>query len=267
MNAPSKTELEAPYVLREDKGAIATLTLNRGERLNPLSALMLAALQGQIDTLATDKSVRVVVLAGAGKHFCAGHDLREMRAHPDRAWQKMLFDQCSRVMLSLVGLPQPVIARVQGVAVAAGCQLVSMCDLAVASEVAQFALPGIKSGIFCTTPGVGVARNLARKHALEMLFTGDSIDANTALSWGLVNRVAPLAELDAEVDKLARKILAHSGAVVGMGKRFFYEQVEKGLADAYSLASEGMACNMMLEDAAEGIDAFIEKRRPDWREK
>jgi len=267
MNAPSKTELEAPCVLREDKDAIATLTLNRGERLNPLSTVMLAALQGQIDTLATDKSVRVVVLACAGKSFCAGHGLREIRAHPDKAWQKTLFDQCSRVMLSLVGLPQPVIARVQGAAVAAGCQLVSMCDLAVASEVAQFALPGIKSGIFCTTPGVGVARNLARKHALEMLFTGDSIDANTALSWGLVNRVAPLAELDAEVDKLARKILAHSGAVVGIGKRFFYEQVEKGLADAYSLASEGMACNMMLEDAAEGIDAFIEKRRPDWREK
>jgi enoyl-CoA hydratase/carnithine racemase len=169
------------------------------------------------------------------------------------------------MMLALVHLPQPVIARVQGVAVAAGCQLVSMCDLAVASDVAQFALPGIKSGIFCTTPGVGVARNLARKRTLEMLFTGDQIDANTALSWGLVNRVAPLAELDAEVDKLARKILAHSGAVVGMGKRFFYEQVEKGLEGAYSLASEGMACNMMLEDAAEGIDAFIAKRKPDWR--
>jgi len=168
-------------------------------------------------------------------------------------------------MLSLVRLPQPVIARVQGVAVAAGCQLVSMCDLAVASEVAQFALPGVKSGIFCTTPGVGVARNLARKHTLEMLFTGDLIDAKTALAWGLVNRVAPLAGLDAEVDKLARKIVAHSSAVVSTGKRFFYDQAEKGLVDAYSLASEGMACNMMLEDAGEGIDAFIQKRRPDWR--
>jgi enoyl-CoA hydratase/carnithine racemase len=207
----------------------------------------------------------VVVLAGAGKHFCVGHDLREMRSHPDKAWQKALFERCSKMMLSLVRLPQPVIARVQGAAVAAGCQLVSMCDLAVASEAAQFALPGVKSGIFCTTPGVGVARNLARKHALEMLFTGDPIDAKTALSWGLVNRIAPLAGLDAEVDKLASKILAHSSAVLSMGKAFFYQQVEKSFDGAYSLASEGMACNMMLEDAGEGIDAFIQKRKPDWR--
>jgi enoyl-CoA hydratase/carnithine racemase len=267
MNAPSKTEVEAPYVLREDRGGIVTLTLNRGDRMNPLSTAMLSALQAELDRLAGDRDARVVVLAGAGKHFCAGHDLREMRAHPGKAWQKALFDQCSEAMLSLTRLPQPVIARVQGVAVAAGCQLVSMCDLAVASDVAQFALPGIKSGIFCTTPGVGVARNLARKHALEMLFTGDPIDANTALAWGLVNRVAALADLDAEVGRLAGKILAHSGAVVGMGKKFFYEQVEKDLDGAYALASEGMACNMMLEDAAEGIDAFIGKRKPDWKGK
>jgi len=266
-NMPSKTEPDAPYVLREDKDGIAHLTLNRGERMNPLSTAMLAALQSELDRVAKDPSARVVVLAGSGRHFCAGHDLREMRAHPEKVWQKALFEQCSEVMLSLVRLPQPVIARVQGVAVAAGCQLVSMCDLAVASEAAQFALPGIKSGIFCTTPGVGIARNLSRKHALEMLFTGDLIDANTALSWGLVNRAVPTAELDAEVDKLARKILAHSGAVVGMGKRFFYEQVDKGLERAYALASEGMACNMMLEDAAEGIDAFIAKRAPAWRGK
>jgi len=267
MNAPSKTEVEAPHVLREDRDGIATLTLNRGDRMNPLSTAMLSALQAELDRVAKDADAKVVVLAGAGKHFCAGHDLREMRSHPGKAWQKALFEQCSEVMLSLVRLPQPVIARVQGVAVAAGCQLVSMCDLAVASGLAQFALPGIKSGIFCTTPGVGVARNLARKHALEMLFTGDLIDAKTALSWGLVNRVAPPADLGAEVDKLAGKILAHSAAVVSMGKRFFYDQVEKDLAGAYALASEGMACNMMLEDAAEGIDAFIAKRKPDWRGK
>jgi enoyl-CoA hydratase/carnithine racemase len=267
MNAPNKSEIEVPYVLRADKDGIATLTLNRGERMNPLSTAMLSALQVELDRLAEDRQARVVVLAGAGKHFCAGHDLREMRAHPDKAWQKALFDQCSKVMLALVRLPQPVIARVQGVAVAAGCQLVSMCDLAVASDLAQFALPGIKSGIFCTTPGVGVARNLARKHALEMLFTGDLIDAKTALSWGLVNRVISIADLDAEVEKLAAKILAHSGAVVSLGKRFFYDQVEKGLEEAYSLASEGMACNMMFEDAAEGIDAFIGKRKADWRER
>ena len=264
MNAPTKKEVEAPYVLREDREGVATLTLNRGERMNPLSSEMLAALQSELDRLKEDREARVVVLAGAGNHFCAGHDLREMRAHPDKAWQRSLFDRCSRMMLSLVELPQPVIARVQGVAVAAGCQLVSMCDLAVAGEAARFALPGIKSGIFCTTPGVGVARNLARKHALEMLFTGDLIDAKTALGWGLVNRVVPPGELDAETAKLAAKIVAHSGAVVAMGKRFFYDQVDKGLADAYSLASEGMACNMMLDDAAEGIDAFIQKRKPDW---
>jgi enoyl-CoA hydratase/carnithine racemase len=267
MNAPGKNEVEAPYVLRADDEGIATLTLNRGDRMNPLSTAMLAALQAETDRLADDAAIKVVVLAGAGKHFCAGHDLREMREHPAKKWQRGLFDQCSRMMLSLTRLPQPVIARVQGVAVAAGCQLVSMCDLAVASDAAQFALPGIKSGIFCTTPGVGVARNISRKHALEMLFTGDLIDASTALSWGLVNRVVPLSRLEEETDNLARKILAHSGAVVTMGKQFFYTQVEKPFKDAYSLASEGMACNMMLADAAEGIDAFLAKRKPRWRGK
>jgi len=267
MNAPGQSEVEAPYVLRADHEGIATLTLNRGDRMNPLSTAMLGALQAEIDRLADDDGIKVVVLAGAGKHFCAGHDLREMRQHPAKKWQRALFEQCSRMMLSLVQLHQPVIARVQGVAVAAGCQLVSMCDLAVASEAAQFALPGIKSGIFCTTPGVGVARNISRKHALEMLLTGDLIDANTALSWGLVNRVVPPSKLDEEAEGLARKILAHSGAVVAMGKQFFYDQVEKGLKDAYSLASEGMACNMMLADAGEGIDAFLGKRKPRWRGK
>jgi enoyl-CoA hydratase/carnithine racemase len=265
MNAPSKKEVEAPYVVRDAKDGIVTLTMNRGERMNPLSTDMLSALQSELDRLAADREAKVVILAGAGKHFCAGHDLREMRGHPDKGWQRALFDQCSAMMLSLTRLPQPVIARVQGVAVAAGCQLVSMCDLAVASDVAQFALPGIKSGIFCTTPGVGVARNLSRKHALEMLFTGDMIDARTALAWGLVNHVVPVAELDAEIARLAGRVAVHSAAVVAMGKRFFYEQVEKGLADAYSLASEGMACNMMLDDAGEGIDAFLQKRKPDWQ--
>jgi enoyl-CoA hydratase/carnithine racemase len=265
MNAPSKNEVEAPYVLRSDAEGIATLMLNRGDRLNPLSSAMLAALQTELDRVGADASIRAVIIAGAGKHFCAGHDLREMRAHPDKGWQSALFEHCSRLMLTLIRLPQPVIARVQGVAVAAGCQLVSMCDLAVAADVARFALPGITSGIFCTTPGVGVARNLARKHALEMLFTGAQIDAATAERWGLVNRVVPLSELDAAVATLARKVASHSPAVVKLGKQFFYEQVEKGIADAYALASEGMACNMMLEDAAEGIDAFIAKRPADWK--
>ena len=265
MNAPVKAEIQGGYVLRQDADGIATLTLNRGDRLNPLSTEMLSALQAELDRVAADAAVQMVVLAGAGKHFCAGHDLREMRAHPEKSWQLELFEQCTRMMLSLVALPQPVIARVQGVAVAAGCQLVSMCDLAVAAEVAQFALPGIKSGLFCTTPGVGVARNVSRKHAMEMLLTGDLIDARTAERWGLVNRVVPLEKLDDEVTALARKITAYSPAVVRLGKQRFYEQVEKGLAEAYGVASEGMACNMMLEDAAEGIDAFLAKRPAHWK--
>jgi len=265
MNAPAKAEIQGAYVLRQDADGIATLILNRGDRLNPLSTEMLSALQAELDRVAADEAIRVIVLAGAGKHFCAGHDLREMRAHPDQGWQLALFEQCSRMMLSLVALPQPVIARVQGVAVAAGCQLVSMCDLAVAADVAQFALPGIKSGLFCTTPGVGVARNLSRKHAMELLLTGDLIDARTAERWGLVNRVVALARLDEEVSALARKITAYSPAVVRLGKQRFYEQVEKSLPEAYSLASEGMTCNMMLEDAAEGIEAFLAKRPADWK--
>ena len=265
MNAPTAAEVQAPLVVRSDADGIATLTLSRGDRLNPLSSAMLGALQSALDEVAGDASVRVVILAGAGKHFCAGHDLREMRSHPDKAWQSALFEQCGRVMMSLVRLPQPVIARVQGVAVAAGCQLVSMCDLAVAAADARFALPGINNGIFCTTPGVGVARNVARKHALEMLFTGDLIDAATAERWGLVNRVVPPVELDNAVGQLARRIAGHSPAVIRLGKQLFYDQVEKRLDDAYAVAGEGMACNMMLEDAAEGIDAFLQKRPPDWR--
>jgi enoyl-CoA hydratase/carnithine racemase len=254
-------------VLRRDRDGIATLVMNRGEHMNQLSTGMVGALQVALDEIKADETVRAVVLAGAGKHFCAGHDLREMRAHRDKEWQAALFAKCRRMLLTIVALPQPVIARVQGAAVAAGCELVSICDLAVASDVARFALPGIKNGIFCTTPGVGVARNIARKHALEMLLTGDLIDAATALSWGLVNRVVPLDRLDDEVDALARKIASYSPAVIRMGKRLFYEQVEKELTDAYPLAGEGMACNMMLDDAAEGIDAFLEKRGPKWRGK
>lgn len=265
MNAPHATSVEAPYVLRTDADNVATLTLNRGARLNPLSTSMLAALQAVLDAVAADAAIHVVVLAGAGKHFCAGHDLREMRARPDKAWQSALFEQCGRLMLSLVRMPQPVIARVQGVAVAAGCQLVSMCDLAVAAEEARFALPGVGNGIFCTTPGVGIARNLLRKHALEMLFTGDLIDAATAERKGLVNRVVPAGSLDAAVGDLARRIASHSPAVIRLGKRLFYEQADKGLAEAYALAGEGMVCNMMLDDAAEGIDAFLAKRPPQWR--
>ncbi len=267
MNATMQAAVDQPYVLRSDHDGIATVTLNRGDRLNPLSMAMLDGIQQTLDKIAQDSTVKVVVLAGGGKHFCAGHDLREMRTNPTKAWQAELFSRCSKMMLTITRMPQPVIARIQGVAVAAGCQLVSMCDLAVASENAQFALPGIKSGIFCTTPGVGVARNVARKHAMEMLLTGDVIDAKTAERFALINHVVPLAELDAAIDRLAKKITAHSGAVVGMGKSYFYKQIEMGLAGAYDLAADGMACNMMLEDAGEGIDAFLAKRTPNWRDR
>jgi len=262
MNAPSKTAVETPYVVREDRDGIAIVTLNRGDRMNPLSAAMLAALQSEIDQLADDDAIKVVLLAGAGKHFCAGHDLREMRQHPEKKWQKGLFDQCSRMMLSLVRLGQPVIARVQGVAVAAGCQLVSMCDLAVASEAAQFALPGIKSGIFCTTPGVGVARNLARKHALEMLFTGDPIDARTALDWGLVNRVVPRDRLAAETEALARAASRGSTGSKALGKRAFDDTIDLDVDAAYAHACEVMATSAVTEDGREMMRAFLEKRAP-----
>lgn len=258
-------ESETPFVLRTNREGIATLLLNRGDRLNPLSTEMLSALKTELDRVARDSSLRVVILAGAGKHFSAGHDLAEMRANPDPEFQTALFDLCRDVMLSIVRLPQPVIARVHGSAVAAGSQLVATCDLAVASDVAKFSLPGIKAGIFCTTPGVAIARNLPRKRALELLLTGDPIDAATAERWGLVNRVVPLADLDAEVDRLAQRIASHSPAVVRLGKRLFYDQVDRPLDDAYDTASEGMVCNLQMEDAGEGIDAFLEKRSPIWK--
>jgi enoyl-CoA hydratase/carnithine racemase len=262
---PETAPVSAPLVVRSATEGIVTLTMNRAERMNPLSIEMLDALQAELDRLAVDDAARVVVLAGAGPHFCAGHDLREMRRHPAGAWQAALFERCGRMMMALVALPQPVIARVQGAAVAAGCELVSMCDLAIAAETASFALPGIKSGIFCTTPGVPVARNLSRKHALEMLLTGRMIDPATALAWGLVNRVVPVERLDDEVDLLARTIASYSPAVVRLGKKAFYEQVEQDLRGAYAVAGAAMADNMMLEDAIEGIDAFLAKLQPNWR--
>jgi len=260
-----KPGAEAPHVLRRDEGGVATLTLNRGERFNPLSLEMIAAIEAQLDAIAADRTLRVVVLAAAGRGFCAGHDLKEMRAHSgDKAWQQRLFGDCSRMMVKLTEIPQPVIARVHGVATAAGAQLVSMCDLAVAAEEARFALPGVNVGIFCSTPAVGVARNIGRKRAMEMLLTGELFDARTALSWGLVNRVVPAASLDAEIAKFTTIILERSGNVVATGKRAFYRQIEQPLAGAYALTSETMACSMLEPDAAEGIDAFIQKRPARW---
>ena len=259
---------DAPYVLRSDAGPVATLTLNRGERFNPLSLAMIEALGDAIDRLATDRDVRVVVLAASGRGFCAGHDLKEMRANADdSAWQRRLFDECSAMMLGLTRLPQPVIARVHGIATAAGCQLVSMCDLAVASEAASFALPGVNIGVFCSTPAVGVARNIGRKRVMELLLTGQPVDAPTALAWGLVNRVVPAEQLEAEVARFAGLIASRSTAAIALGKRAFYEQVDAGLDDAYESAGEAMTCNMTFADAAEGIDAFLGKRAALWQDR
>ncbi len=243
-----------------------TLTLNRGDRFNPLSSEMIAALQAELDAIAADESVRVVVLAAEGKGFCAGHDLKEMREHAaDQRWQRDLFDACGRMMMSLIGLPQPVVARVHGIATAAGCQLVSMCDLAVAADTASFALPGVNIGVFCSTPAVGVVRNIGRKRAMEMLLTGSTIDARTALEWGLVNRVVPTDQLDQEIARFADTISARSAATIRLGKRAFYQQVERPLAEAYDITSDAMSCNALFEDASEGMDAFLARRPPVWK--
>jgi enoyl-CoA hydratase/carnithine racemase len=227
---------------------------------------MIAALQAELEAAAADAAIRVIVLAAAGRGFSAGHDLKEMRAHArDKSWQRDLFDACGRMMMRLTTIPQPVIARVHGIATAAGCQLVSMCDLAVAADTATFALPGVNIGVFCSTPAVGVARNVGRKRAMEMLLTGGMIDAQTALAWGLVNRVVSAESLDTAVERFAEAIKARSAATIRLGKQAFYAQIEQPTAAAYAATSEVMACNMQLDDAAEGIDAFLGKREPVWQ--
>jgi enoyl-CoA hydratase/carnithine racemase len=260
------TEKDArPYVVRTDADSVATLTLNRGERFNPLSRPMIDALREHLATIANDGSVRAVVVAGNGRGLSAGHDLGELRAHgDDEAWQRDLFDECSAMMLELTRLPQPVIARVHGIATAAGCQLVSMCDLAVATSDARFALPGVNIGVFCSTPAVGVARSVSRKRAMEMLLTGELVDAATALDWGLVNRVVPADQLDAEIARLTATIVARSAPVIANGKRTFYEQLDVPLEPAYARAGTAMVCDVLGADAAEGIDAFLGKRSPVW---
>jgi enoyl-CoA hydratase/carnithine racemase len=263
MNAPDETVL--PILLRTDSEGVATLTLNRPAQFNSLSEEMLAELQAALNAIAGDKSVRAVVIAGAGKAFCAGHDLKQMRANHSKAYMQKLFRQCGKVMMTIVDMPQPVIARIHGIATAAGCQLVAMCDLAVAAEGARFAVSGINVGLFCSTPSVALGRAMGRKRAMEMLLTGDFIDAAEAQRRGLINRVVPLEQLDAEVKKLTDSICAKSAVAVGMGKQMFYKQLEMGLDGAYQLASETMACNMMADDAAEGIDAFMQKRKPEWK--
>jgi enoyl-CoA hydratase/carnithine racemase len=265
MNAPEAKVAIEPYVLEaRDAPGVVTLTLNRPQQFNALSVAMLASLQSSLDAIAADPTARVVVLAGAGKAFCAGHDLKQMKDDTSPDTYRALFDQCTRLMLTLQRLPQPVIARVHGVATAAGCQLVATCDLAVAAEGARFGVSGINVGLFCTTPAVALARNIRRKEAFEMLVTGDLIDAATARARGLVNRVVPADQLDAEIAQLAASIIAKPAVAVAMGKATFYRQIEAGIEAAYQMAGQTMVCNLIDPAAQEGLDAFIEKRKPRW---
>jgi len=256
---------DPPILVREDREGVTTLTMNRPQQMNLLTSEMIAALQAAFDAIAQDASVRVIVLAGAGKGFCAGHDLKEIRALGELPKIEALFGQCSRMMQTISSLPQPGIARVQGAAAAAGCQLVAQCDLAVASDAAKFTTPGVTWGFFCSTPGVAVGRNLQRKHAMEMLLTGDLVDAKRAFEWGLVNRVVPAAGLDAEVERLSRQIAAKPPGTVAAGKRAFYRQMDLGVEGAYALASTVISASFAHEEGKEGMQAFIEKRPPNWK--
>ena len=264
MNPPPFESSSESVILRADAGGVTTLTLNRPAQFNAINAAMLRALQAALDAIRHDDSVRVVVLAGAGRAFCPGHDLKEMLANSNEEFIGGLFRSCCEVMLSLRRLPQPVIAKVHGIATAAGCQLVAAADMAVAAADARFATSGINFGLFCATPGVPVSRNIATKRAFEMVMTGEFVDAPTALAWGLVNRIAPREELDAHVAALARVLIAKPRRVLAAGKKFFYEQQEKGIVEAYALASELITQNMLGEDAQEGVTAFVEKRGPRW---
>jgi enoyl-CoA hydratase/carnithine racemase len=255
---------QQPVLLREDRDGIATLTMNRPAQMNLLTAEMLAALQDSFDSIQKNKDIRVVVLAAAGKGFCAGHDLKEIRELREQPKISELFAKCSAMMMSIQGLPQPVIAKVQGAAAAAGCQLVAQCDLAVAVDTAKFVTSGVSWGFFCSTPGVAIGRNLHRKHAMEMLLTGEPIGAARALEWGLVNRVVPAAQLDAEVLQLAKTLAAKPPATLAAGKRAFYLQMGMDLTRAYELAGEVISSSFAHAEGKEGMAAFIEKRPPKW---
>jgi enoyl-CoA hydratase/carnithine racemase len=260
-------QTDKAVLLREDLAGICTLTLNRPHQYNALSEDLIEALHQTLDAIAGDPSVRVVVITGAGRGFCAGHDLKEMSAHAEQGYFEDLFGRCNRMMQSIITLPQPVIAKIHGLATANGCQLVSICDLAVAADSAQFALCGVKLGLFCSTPSVGVSRNILRKRAFELLVTGEFIDAQSAASDGLINRAVPEYQLDAEVTRLAESIIASPAVAIEIGKKMFYQQLELGLEEAYDYAGGVMARNMMAEDAREGIAAFLGKRKPKWQRK
>lgn len=252
-------------LLRSDNDGVTTLTMNRPAQFNVLSEEMLGAMQRELDAIDQDPGVRVVVLAAAGKAFCAGHDLKQMRQSPDQGYYETLFSQCGHLMQTITRIPQPVIAQVNGMATAAGCQLVGTCDLAIAASHATFAVSGINVGLFCSTPAVALSRNVSRKRAFEMLVTGDFINTDKAIDWGLINAAVPADQLNTAVDALCQNIMKKSAVAVRTGKQMFYTQLEKGMEAAYQYAGEVMACNMMAEDTAEGIDAFIEKRKPNWK--
>jgi enoyl-CoA hydratase/carnithine racemase len=259
------TTLPEPFVqINRDTRGVVRLTLNRPQAFNALSSAMMSALQQTFDALAQDGGLRVVVLGASGKAFCAGHDLREMRHAPSLDFYQSLFAQCSHMMMSLRRLPVPVIAQVDGMATAAGCQLVAMCDLAVATEASRFAVSGINLGLFCATPSVALSRNVSQKAAFEMLVTGDFISAEQALAKGLINAVTPADGLASEVDRLIERILAKPRLGIAMGKELFYKQLEMPIEAAYQSAEHTMACNMMDDTALEGVQAFIDKRPPRW---
>ena len=260
-------DLDDLLVIREDnkESGVVTLTLNQPKQFNALSVEVLSAMQAELDNIAQDDTIRVVVIQATGKAFCAGHNLKQMRAHSDEAFHRTLFQQCSKMMLTINRMPQVVIAKVQGIATAAGCQLVAACDLAVAANNAKFATSGINVGLFCSTPAVAVSRNLPRKQAFEMLITGEFIDAHTALQYGLINRVASAEQLDQTLQSLITAITTKSPVAIRTGKDMFYKQLGMNIEDAYDYASEVMTGNMMADDVSEGIDAFIEKRQAVWK--
>ncbi len=256
-------------LLRSDNNAIATLTLNRPKALNALSEEMLAALQTELDTIAADRSIRVIVIKGAGKVFCAGHDLKQMQAARQaddggKTYFNELFQQCGKLMATLTKQPQPVIAQVHGIATAAGCQLVASCDMAVAAEGTRFGVNGINIGLFCSTPMVALTRNIHRKQAFEMLTTGDFIEASRAAEIGLINRAVPQDALEAETTALAEKLASKLGVAVKVGKESFYKQLEMGLEEAYAFTGANMADNMLFRDTEQGVAAFLDKRKPEW---
>jgi enoyl-CoA hydratase/carnithine racemase len=267
MPARNETPANEPVLLRADAGGVATLTLNRPRARNALSLPLMERLLAELDAIAADASMRVVVIAGAGPAFCAGHDMREIRANPGEAFYTKLFETCSKLMLAITRLPQPVIARVHGAATAAGCQLVASCDLAVAGESATFATPGVHIGLFCATPMVPTSRKVGRKPMMEMLLLGEPVPAAEAQRLGLVNRCVPDDALDATVAEISAKLVGKSALALRLGKEAFYRQLDMDLESAYAYCSEVMTRNMMAADAEEGIDAFLEKRPPVWRDR